>query len=219
MITALFYCKDMAMLPESARTAAAYLGGGIARGIEQKGAQVAQAGKNLIKNTAREVTVGSAAVGTQGQRVAFAGLQKDPIGGRVGEFLQNIGSQAQQFGASVGTKGAIKKRDVGLAAVGAAMAGTFVGGMGANAGINALIGFQATNPRGRVPSEQGRMGGNVMPSDLQTSYIALNQPGSPLGMQQMRLSYDVKSAQERQRLLRAAMGPETIYNNGPEAES
>jgi hypothetical protein len=185
----------MAMLPESARTAAAYLGGGIARGIEQKGVQVAQAGMR----TAEAASSG--------------------IGQKVGNFLQNVGSQAQQFGASVGTKGAIKKRDVGLAAAGAAMTGAFVGGMGANAGLNALIAFQATNPRGRVPTEQGRMGGNVMPSDLQTSYIALNQPGSPLGMQQMRLSYDMKAAQERQRLLRAAMGPEAMYYNGGEGEA
>ncbi len=199
------------MLPESARTAAAYLGGGIARGIEQKGAQVAQAGKNLIKNTAREIPMGSAAVGTQGQKVAFAGLQKDPIGGRVGEFLQNMGSQAQQFGASVGTKGAMKKRDVGLAAVGVGLSGAFVGGMGANAGLNSLIAYQASDPRGRTPSQPGQMGGNVMPSDLQTSYIALNQPGSPLGMQQLRLSYDVKTAQERQRMLRAAMGSGEMY--------
>jgi len=99
------------------------------------------------------------------------------------------------------------------------MTGAFVGGMGANAGINALMGYQTTNLRARPPAEPGVMGGNVMPSDLQTSYIALNQPGSPLGMQQMRMSYDVKSAQERQRLLRAAMGPEPVYNNGPEAES
>jgi len=183
------------MLPESARTAAAYLGGGIARGIEQKGAQVAQAGMRAAES-------------------ASSG-----IGQKVGNFLQNMGSQAQQFGASAGKPGAIKKRDIGLAAVGAAMTGAFVGGMGANSGINALIGFQATNPRGRVPAEPGRMGGNTMPADLQTSYIALNQPGSPLGMQQMRLSYDMKTAQERQRLLRAAMGPEAVYNNGPEAES
>ena len=185
----------MAMLPESARTAAAYLGGGIARGIEQKGAQVAQTGMQA------------------------AGAAKSGVGQKVGQFLQNIGSQAQQFGASVGTKGAIKKRDVGLAAAGAAMTGAFVGGMGANAGINALMGYQTTNLRARPPAKPGVMGGNVMPSDLQTSYIALNQPGSPLGMQQMRMSYDVKSAQERQRLLRAAMGPEPVYNNGPEAES
>jgi hypothetical protein len=99
------------------------------------------------------------------------------------------------------------------------MTGAFVGGMGANAGINSLIAYQASNPRGRVPSQPGQMGGNVMPADLQTSYIALNQPGSPLGMQQMRMSFDVKSAQERQRLLRAAMGPEVIYNDRPEAES
>lgn len=185
----------MAMLPESARTAAAYLGGGIARGIEQKGAQVAQAGMKAAES-------------------ASSG-----VGQKVGQFLQTMGSQAQQFGSSVGMKGAIKKRDVGLAAAGAAMTGAFVGGMGANAGMNALMGYHITDPRNRVPPEAGRMGGNVMPSDLQTSYIALNQPGSPLGMQQMRMSYDMKTAQERQRLLRAAMGPEAMYNNGPEAES
>lgn len=183
------------MLPESARTAAAYLGGGIARGIEQKGAQVARAGAQAAES-------------------ASSG-----IGQKVGQFLQDIGGQAQQFGASVGTKGAIKKRDVGLAAAGAAMTGAFVGGMGANAGVNALIAYQATNPRGRVPSTPGQMGGNVMPADLQTSYIALNQLGSPLGLQQMQMPSNVKLAQERQRILRAAMGPEPIYNNGPEAES
>ena len=182
------------MLPESARTAAAYLGGGIARGIEQKGAQIARTGMQAAES-------------------ASSG-----VGQKVGQFLQNMGGQVQQFGASVGTKGAIKKRDVGLAAVGTAMSGAFVGGMGANAGINSLIAFQASNPRGRVPSQPGQMGGNIMPSDLQTSYIALNQPGSPLGVQQMRLSYDVKTAQERQRLLRAAMSPEAVYTNGPEAE-
>lgn len=185
----------MAMLPESARTAAAYLGGGIARGIEQKGAQVAKAGMQAAES-------------------AGSG-----IGQKVGNFLENMGSQAQQFGASIGTKGAIKKRDVGLAAIGAAMTGAFVGGMGANAGINALIAYQGTNPRGRVPYQAGQMGGNVMPSDLQTSYIALNQLGSPLGMQQMRMSSDVKVAQTRQRLLRAAMGPEAVYYNGEEGES
>jgi hypothetical protein len=183
------------MLPESARTAAAYLGGGIARGIEQKGAQIAQAGAQAAES-------------------AGSG-----VGQKVGQFLQNIGNQAKQFGASAGMKDGIKKRDLGLAAAGAAMTGAFVGGMGANAGINSLIAYQATNPRGRVASQPGQVGGNVMPSDLQTSYIALNQAGSPLGIQQMRLSYDVKAAQERQRLLRAAMGPEPIYNNGPEVES
>lgn len=185
----------MAMLPESARTAAAYLGGGIARGIEQKGAQVARTGMQAAES-------------------ASSG-----IGQKVGNFLENMGSQAQQFGASIGTKGAIKKRDVGLAAAGAAMTGAFVGGMGANAGVNALIAYHSSNPRGRTPAQPGQMGGNVMPSDLQTSYISLNQFGSPLGMQQMRLSSDMKDAQIRQRLLRAAMGPEAMYYNGGEEES
>ena len=176
------------MLPESARTAAAYLGGGIARGIEQKGAQVARAGMQAAES-------------------ASSG-----VGQKVGQFLQNMGSQAQQFGASVGTKGAMKKRDLGLAAIGAGMTGAFVGGMGANSGINALMGYQATNLRNRPAAEPGMVAGNVMPQDLQTSYIALNQPGSPLGMQQMRLSYDVKTAQERQRMLRAAMGAGEMYS-------
>lgn len=207
------------MLPDSARTAASYLGGGIARGIERKGAQVAKAGADIIKNTAREIPLGSAPVGTQGQRVAFAGLQKDPIGGRVGQFLQNIGGQVQQFGSSVGTQGSIKKRDLGLAAAGAAMTGAFVGGMGANAGINSLIAFQASDPRSRTMAQPGQMGDSPMPADLQTSYIALNQLGSPLGTQQLRLSYDVKSAQQRQQLLRAAMGPEPIYTSNSNKES
>ena len=171
----------MAMLPESARTSAAYLGGGIARGLEKKGAEVAQTGMQVAQSATSSV------------------------GKKVGQFLQDLGGKAQQFGADVGTKGGVKKRDVGLAAAGAAMTGAFVGGMGANSGINSLIGYQASDPRGRVASEPGKVGANVMPSDLQTSYIALNQPGSPLGMQQLRMSYDVKSAQERQKLLRAAM--------------
>ena len=198
----------MAMLPESARTAAAYLGGGIARGIEQKGAQVAQAGRDIILNTAKKIPMGN--------KMA---LGADPIGGRVGQFLENIGGQVQQFGSSVGTKGAIKKRDLGLAAAGAAMTGAFVGGMGANAGINSLIAFQASDPRSRTMAQPGQMGDSPMPADLQTSYIALNQLGSPLGTQQLRLSYDVKSAQQRQHLLRAAMGPEPIYTSNSNKES
>lgn len=192
----------MAMLPDSARTAASYLGGGIARGIEQKGAQVAQAGRDIILNTAKKIPMGN--------KMA---LGADPIGGRVGQFLENIGGQVQQFGSSVGTQGSIKKRDLGLAAAGAAMTGAFVGGMGANAGLNSLIAYQASDPRGRVPVQPGQMGDSPMPADLQTGYIALNQPGSPLGTQQLRLSYDVKAAQDRQQLLRAAMGPEPVYTN------
>jgi hypothetical protein len=179
----------MAMLPDSARTAASYLGGGIARGIEQKGAQVAKAGMQAAES-------------------AGSG-----VGQKVGQFLQNIGGQVQQFGSSVGTQGSIKKRDLGLAAAGAAMTGAFVGGMGANAGLNSLIAYQASDPRGRVPVQPGQMGDSPMPADLQTGYIALNQPGSPLGTQQLRLSYDVKAAQDRQQLLRAAMGPEPVYTN------
>lgn len=186
----------MGMLPESARTAAAYLGGGIARGIEQRGGKIAEIGSE------------------------FAGAQKmGKIGQRVGQFLETMGSQAQQFGASVGTKGGIKKRDVGLAAAGAAMTGAFVGGMGANAGISSLIAFQASDPRNRGINQPPTTGGNVMPSDLQASYIALNRFGSPLGTQQLRLTTDTKVAQSRQRLLRAAMGPEPVYTETSNEES
>lgn len=198
----------MAMLPQSARTAAAYLGGGIARGIQQKGKEVAQKGKevaqagsNVMVNTAKKVPMGN--------KMALAA---DPIGGRVGQFLENIGGGMQQLGggmqqlgASVGTQGGMKKRDVGLAAAGLGMTGAFVGGMGANSGIHALMGYQLSDPRTSVQSDAPRYGGNVMPADLQSSYIALNQLGSPLGMQMMRQTYDVKAAQERQHLLRAAM--------------
>ena len=169
------------MLPQSARTAAAYLGGGIARGVEQAGSQVAQAGKKTAQ------------------------AAKSGVGQKVGQFLEGLGNQAQQLGASVGTQGGMKKRDVGLAAAGLGMTGAFVGGMGANSGIHALMGYQLSDPRTSVQSDAPRYGGNVMPADLQSSYIALNQVGSPLGMQMMRQTYDVKAAQERQHLLRAAM--------------
>lgn len=171
----------MAMLPQSARTAAAYLGGGIARGVEQAGTQVAQAGKKAVEQA------------------------KSPVGQKVGQFLQDLGGQAKQFGSTVGTQGSIGKRDVGLAAAGAAMTGAFVGGMGANAGIHSLMGYYNSNPLTRVQDTPGTLGGNVMPSDLQASYVAMNQLGSPLGTQMLRQNVDVKVAQDRQRLLRTAM--------------
>lgn len=205
------FISNMAMLPESARRAAAYLGGGIARGIEQKGAQVAQAGKNIIKNTAREVPMGSASVGTGGQKVAFAGLQKDPIGGRVGQFLENIGGQMQQFGSSVGTEGGMKKRDVGLAAAGLGMGAAFVGGMGANAGVNALMGYHSQNSMLR-PRETAAYGSGPMPSDLQTGYVSLNQFGSPLGIMNLRHEGNVQRAKYNQMLMLGTQGPQ--YNVG-----
>jgi len=212
--TAPFLFSNMAMLPESARRAAAYLGGGIARGIEQKGAQVAQAGKNIIKNTAREVPMGSVSVGTGGQKVAFAGLQKDPIGGRVGQFLENVGGQMQQFGSSVGTEGGMKKRDVGLAAAGLGMGAAFVGGMGANAGVNSLMGYYATDQKYRMAGDVATVGGNVMPSNLQLGYTQLNQFGSPLGIMNESNYGNVKSAQMNQRYLTSAIGPQ--FNGGKE---
>jgi len=171
----------MAMLPESARTAASYLGGGIARAMETQGGKVAQAGAKV------------------------AGASKSPVGQKVGQFLEGVGQAVQQTGATAGMKEGLKKRDIGLAAAGAAMTGAFVGGMGANSGIHALMGYQLSDPRTSVQGDTPQIGGNVMPADLQTSYIALNQPGSPLGIQMMRQNVDVKAAQDRQRLLRAAM--------------
>jgi hypothetical protein len=178
----------MAMLPQSARTAAAYLGGGIARGIEQQGSKVAQAGQQL------------------------AGAAQSGIGQKVGNFLESVGSQVQQVGATAGTQGGLKKRDLGLVAAGAAMTGAFVGGMGANSGINALIGYHQSNPRGRVTPQAGVVGGNKMPADLQTSYINLALPGSPLGEMAYMQTSNVKEAQMRQHLLRAAMGPQFTEN-------
>lgn len=174
----------MAMLPQSARTAAAYLGGGIARGMEQQGSKVAQAGQQIASSA------------------------QSGIGQKVGNFLESVGTQVQQTGATAGTMGGVKKRDLGLAAAGAAMTGAFVGGMGANSGINALMGYFQSNPRGRVNPQAGTVGGNKMPADLQTSYINLAVPGSPLGEMAYMQTANVKEAQSRQRLLRAAMGPQ-----------
>jgi len=174
----------MAMLPQSARTAAAYLGGGIARGLEKQGSQLAGAGAEL------------------------AGAKKaGPIGQKVGQFLQSVGEYAQNTGASAGTMGGISKRDMGLAAAGAAMTGSFVGGMGANSGVNALMSYFSQNNMLRQP-EQGTYGGNVMPSDLQSGYMSLNTYGSPLALKNLGYGIDVKRAQYNQGLLRAAMGPQ-----------
>jgi hypothetical protein len=176
----------MAMLPQSARTAAAYLGGGVARGIEQQGSKIAEAGKQV------------------------ASQAKSGIGEKVGNFLGNLGSQVQQAGAAVGTQGAIGKRDVGLATVGVGLTGAFVGGMGANAGVNQLMGYFQSDPRTRVANEPPAVRGNKMPSDLQQSYLNLAVPGSPLGQMNFMQTPNIKEAQMRQRLLRAAMGPEFI---------
>ena len=172
------------MLPPSLRTSAAYLGGGIARGIEQKAGQIAQAGQKVVEAT------------------------KSPVGKKVGQFLETVGSQAKQAATSVGTQGAMGKRDVGLAAMGTAMAGAFVGGMGANAGIYALSDYFSKDPQRAKASDVPTIGGNVMPSNLQLGYTQLNQMGSPLGAMNLQNVSAVKSAQVNQRLLRAALGPE-----------
>lgn len=174
----------MAMLPKSARTAASYLGGGIAKGLEKHGSQIAGAGAEL------------------------AGAKKaGPIGQKVGQFLQSVGEYAQNTGASAGTMGGIGKRDMGLAAAGAAMTGAFVGGMGANAGVNSLMSYFSQDNTLRQP-QRGVYGGGSMPSDLQAGYIPMNTYGSPLALKNLGYGGDIKRAQYNQGLLRAAMGPQ-----------
>lgn len=231
------FITNMAMLPESARTAAAYLGGGIARGIEKQGKRVT----GMSSGLAGVAGVPGQQIQSAGQRVGMLGAKEDvvrltgsqaaktltqnPLAAKVGGFLESlgggvsnlggataeaiggVGQSMQQFGQGVATnaKGAMAKRDVGLAAAGAAMTGAFVGGMGANSGIHALMGYQMNNPLTYTQDTPGTLGGNIMPSDLQASYIALNQLGSPLGLQMLRQNVDVKIAQDRQRMLRTAL--------------
>ena len=162
------------MLPSSMRTSAAYLGGGIARGLEQKGSQLVGMGQQLA--------AGSSA----------------PIKQRVGQFLQSVGQPVQAFAGTVGTKGGMTKRDVGLIAQAAGVGGAFVGGMGASAGMNALANYYAQDTLSR-PSEIGSVGSSPMPNNLQTGYISLNQFGSPLGVMNVGNTGNIRTAQINQR--------------------
>jgi hypothetical protein len=181
----------MAMLPESMRTSAAYLGGGIARGLEQRGSLLSSMGQQLA-NT------GSSA----------------PVKEKVGQFLQAVGQPVQNFAGMVGKKGGMSKRDLGLVAESLAVGGAFVGGMGATAGANALTNFFAQNTLGRR-SEIGAVGSSPMPQDLQTGYIALNTYGSPLtGMNIAHLG-NVRASQLKQRLLANALSASVSSGAGP----
>ena len=181
----------MAMLPESMRTSAAYLGGGIARGLEQRGSQL---------------------VG-MGQQLASAGSSA-PVKEKVGQFLQAVGQPVQNFAGTVGKKGGMNKRDLGLVAESLAVGGAFVGGMGATAGANALTNFFSQNNFNRQ-SEVGALGSSPMPQDLQTGYIALNMPGSPLtGMNIAHLG-NVRMTQLKQRLLANALSGSVNAGAGP----
>lgn len=181
----------MAMLPESMRTSAAYLGGGIARGLEQKGSQI---------------------VG-MGQQLASAGSSA-PVKEKVGQFLQAVGQPVQDFAGTVGRKGGMSKRDLGLVAESLAVGGAFVGGMGATAGANALTNFFAQNTLGRR-SEIGALGSSPMPQDLQTGYIALNLPGSPLTGMNIAHQGNVRMTQLKQRLLANALSGSMNAGAGP----
>lgn len=184
------------MLPQSARTAAAYLGGGIARGAQQYGMAIDEFGKKI----------------TQAGRSS--------VSRRVGNFLESVGRGLENAGAAVGTQGGPKKRDVGLAAAGATMTGAFVGGIGANSGVSALMGYYNSDPRYQVQGRPGQVGNNVMPADLQTSYINLSQPGSPLGLMAMSHNYNIQNAKQRQRMLSAAVGTplEQVLQGGNEEQ-
>jgi hypothetical protein len=164
--------------PSGVQNAAAQLGGSVSRGIGKAAEKVSP----ILQR---------------------AGLQKQAEG------VQNLASGVAAFQKSgrIGTAplDLTGSRALGYVGMGAGLSGAFVGGMGANSGIHALMGYQLSDPRTSVQGDTPRIGGNVMPADLQTSYIALNQPGSPLGIQMMRQNVDVKAAQDRQRLLRAAM--------------
>ena len=168
----------MAILPDAMRTSAAYLGGGIARGLEQKGSQL---------------------VG-MGQKIAAAGSSA-PVKERVGQFLQSVGQPVQSFAGMVGEKGGMRKRDLGLLAQAIGVGGAFVGGMGANAGMNALTNFLSQDTLSRR-SEIGAVGSSAMPQDLQTGYISLNQYGSPLGVMNVGALGGVRQAQLNQRAMR-----------------
>jgi hypothetical protein len=165
----------MAILPDSARTAAAYLGGGIARGLEYRGSQLAGVGQEFA---------GAAKVGKVGQKV--------------GQFLEKVGATAQQAGSAVGTKGNIGKRDVGLIASGVGLSGAFVGGMGANAGLSALMDYISRDNTQRNPAV-GQFGSSAMPQDLQAGYVHLNQMGSPLPIMNIGTTAHMKTAQVFQR--------------------
>jgi len=184
------FTSNMAMLPASARTAASYLGGGIARGLEQQGSKIAQAGQKV------------------------AGGASSGVGAKVGNFLESVGTQVQQIGSGAGQVGGVKKRDLGLAAAGLGMGAAFVGGMGANAGVNSLMGYYATDQKYRMAGDVATVGGNVMPSNLQLGYTQLNQFGSPLGIMNESNYGNVKSAQMNQRYLTSAIGPQ--FNGGKE---
>lgn len=167
----------MAILPEAMRTSAAYLGGGLARGIEQQGAKIVSANKQLT-----------------------SAAETSPVGQKVGQFLQSMGKPVQSFGATVGTKGRIGKRDLGLIAQTAGLGGAFVGGMGTMAGMNALASYLAQDTANRQ-TDVGTVGSSPMPPDLQAGYINLNQFGSPLGVMNAAHVGNVKSSQTNQRML------------------
>lgn len=180
----------MAMLPESMRRSASYLGAGIARGLEDKSSQL---------------------IG-MGQKIASSGSSA-PIKEKVGQFLQAVGQPVQNFAGMVGKEGGMKKRDLGLVAESLAVGGAFVGGMGATAGANALTNFFAQdNTRRR--SEIGAVGSSPMPQDLQTGYIALNTFGSPLTDMNIAHLGNVRVSQLKQRLLTNALSTNMPMGGG-----
>jgi len=104
----------MAILPEYARTATSYLGGGIARDIEKQGKRIVGMGTSLtgavgsagqkIQSAAKKV--GMLGVGTGGAVPLgeFSGgdLIPNPIAVRVSNFLKSTGSNVSNLGEATG---------------------------------------------------------------------------------------------------------------------
>lgn len=167
--------------PLGVQNAAAQLGGSVSRGIGKAAEKVSP----ILQR---------------------AGLQKQAEG------VQNLASGVAKFqkDARIGTAplDLTGSRALGYIGMGAGLGTAFVGGMGANAGVNALTSYFGQDTTFRQPQQGTYAGGSVMPGDLQAGYIPLNTFGSPLAIKNLMYAGDIAKARYDQNLLRAAMGPE-----------
>lgn len=104
----------MAILPEYARTAASYLGGGIARDIEKQGKRIAGMGTSLtgvVGSAGQKIQSAAQKVGMLGAKtavtplsgnVAAASLLQNPLAARVSNFLKSTGSNVSNLGEAAG---------------------------------------------------------------------------------------------------------------------
>jgi len=172
-----------ALPPKGVQGAASQLGGSVARGLNQ----------------------GLQGVGSQLQKV---GLQKQ------GEGLQNFGKGVMTFQKAQQAAKGIENisnltgsQALGYVGMGLGLGGAFVGGMGANAGVNSLAAYFSQDNTLRQ-AQGGTYGSGAMPQDLQRGYISLNQFGSPLGLMNIQHDANVQRARYNQGLLRASVGPQ-----------